>query len=1726
MKPVPEPEGDVELGPIMDEQKIRLKEMNLLGNNTDYIQEEYSKADEFIIYKDAERVILDYGNGSRIKIGLTDGFFPNIIVTNFSARLDSVFETSASCLTPQTSSCSPSMILHQLASLLLASSIKNGVCMVEENGNYQPDIMVKIGMQTFDIDICGHSIRSKLKEKSGLSGRTLLVINKYLLVPKLKPDISMLVTESRKNDSFDLENILQKVNQVADHVDKEVLYTKKTLSFFKHGKDMLSRKISDHNSAATKAAIRILRTYANKSERCDNKNVLLDQIDQMLAELREPKHDNDYFCLPVNSYKNKREFEEKPIEGKFQYTDGIMMWVQSEHNESERKLFLPISSVGVHEKTFMASAGYVDKKMTITKEVICKMRKLLEIYKSVGIAIRKYHSLRITSNTRIKEVDGELSVPKYSDRVNYKMYPCKIVLESYSDSSHYVGPIDIDPEHRELIITSCGLHKTLISVLSTLRDYHELRFRARISVSILSNYKKKNARIRVNHWYTDDVWAEVAIQGMVLEKDRGLAIVSYFSNWGLFRTEVWRLPDIENYSIAHHRLVALLTAFLNQTKCEHRLRKASLIYSRILSENSWGLSKFLKVYRYYSTGWLNSSPLFKKTGEKLMKSLDKSSKSKLSVRMLMEGISVSNSGTPFLNLPSEMLGWEIFLVNLCPSKTYGKLRHQTNVLQDLYDELKLYNSNLASIGEIYKNFDQILETPSPLEELYWNHFNLVIETTGRMDLRFSFSPASIVLIEDELAKIKEDGKIGFKKLQNSLPHITELMTSKASFDPYKMTNCNALESISTLVEKYSTESTSILCAKILSSGAVPHLIMRMFDKDQVGGDREISILSSEFRILQVISESFFKKISSFTDNEFLNRKDKKEQLVQRFQKAMACKYKLFNSIDQTRWGPNFNTITFGLMCMRFFETTTEAYYPALICLMSEFKSFEVPSWIPSLYKNADSYYKLVGMTGRSHMGQGIFHNASSVYHSFVTKKIESLFSVISSWNLEADLAIGSTSFVTSDDVSTISYVLDMELETIPEDRRRNLRLDMAKEYLRKYESDSLIYIETMKKCYTEIYERAVLLFGIKTNDYKNVCSNDSIEFNSEYLSSRGIGSNEIKFVYSLVDPTTTGSFLNDYRAVIDSFFSSINSGATVKTAFVISKANYLKFCRQWKLPTRIIPMISESTIKYGMPPTLRVSDKRELEFRTESSLKFKTRKTLQAEGRGIGTIGTTLLTQRIESMIGTRERSGYRSCITHHSGPDYICNYSNAFRSLGCIGESYSAFIYQENQFPEHYEDVLNGEVEVPYNYTYSQRVTDGSKFQKVIIRRSQVVNYSTWELVTGYSDPVPYINAHSSDDQIMLHLLRDKRVGDTIYDPYDLKGKSIIDQLVKIKEIFDQINLYSSECVMWVFSEKMKEKTYQMIEIVSPIDVDIMSNSFNTFRISNKPNYIRDFGQSADYIATLRAGKSSFFPVLSKQTIGRYKFVHGDHVPYTLSSISLEEINSYVDLRLKRYEEKWRKRGVEEEPIYLNMKLGSSIPLEEGTLPSLPEDYNMEEDIYENDILMEEMTEASSMASVEIDFLQSRTSSVVSVVVDRDFSVYNSSYYKRILLCNAVLNRLIKDSICHKESYKPGFIMDELEGIHIYDKNIPNKISKFCTQMSSRFASGSGGIESWSRLIKMVRDSESVYSSDGRLREMEPIFKASGIYSFSNKPNGKLLKWNEFWDKFEDRWTGDDPLR
>ena len=144
-------------------------------------------------------------------------------------------------------------------------------------------------------------------------------------------------------------------------------------------------------------------------------------------------------------------------------------------------------------------------------------------------------------------------------------------------------------------------------------------------------------------------------------------------------------------------------------------------------------------------------------------------------------------------------------MNICPSETYGKAAHLTRAVQELIDEISLEMSHENEIRSVIQHFEEILRTDDSLEDLYYEHFKLQEKLSEMTDGRFTFSPASIVMVQPVLKDMVKSAM-----LSNSVPELHSLMTSKGSFDSFSGQSVMAALSIERLMCEYRSETLASL----------------------------------------------------------------------------------------------------------------------------------------------------------------------------------------------------------------------------------------------------------------------------------------------------------------------------------------------------------------------------------------------------------------------------------------------------------------------------------------------------------------------------------------------------------------------------------------------------------------------------------------------------------------------------------------------------------------------------------------------------------------------------------------------------------------------------------------------------------------------------------------------------------------------------------------------------
>lgn len=1373
---------------------------------------------------------------SQIKLNYHPSHFQEVMI-----------ETACSCVVKETASNSPSMMLHQLASLCLAKSLDNPVAFEQPCGSYKPDLIVQPSASIILIDITSDNTAMKLAQMP--EDYTCLSLSKYKILTN-SGDTSIIYNLSRLNDSEDMQWIYDKAKKHCDHHGREMLYSKNLLDFFSSGYDKHDRSISFHCKLATEALLEYYDTPQEETTLEDINKL----IEEQMSDIKfEDKPQNSFFILPSSSQLPASKKKKEPKEPVTEVLDGAHFSLKNSRSE-RRELYHEIESVFVHPDTYKSLSCYSSEKQL--RDAICKER-FLYYAKAFGNLTDSYlHCMRTRydQHTGIRfEKDG---IPILKNRTTtHPVDPLPQHVDKIFNLKDLIlkQPSDIDPDHLDFL-KSRGDSQTT-AVLMSLRDYHELRFRARISTAI-SMVKNAGKMFRVSHYNNPNVYAEVYISGLIFEKDKGVVYVSYFDNMCLYRTDKWRLPDIENYSVAHHRLCALVYSLSRRCKLMQTLMEAGKTYGRLLAENSWGVSKSLKAYRYLSSGICMKSSFCRKSCEKYVSSLDASSMSKGSTRLIIDRLltnaktkSIKYGSTPLILMPFSMIGWDCFLVSLCPSSTYGRNKHIYDILDELADEIDTFNSVEPMVKELYSDFENILMDQSSADNLkarYSKHYKKILELAGTSDKRFTFSPVGVLLIYDEIKLLN----VKYQQAQGSVPKLSSLMTAKASQCSYTGKPQMAMLSLQTLSERYSSKSTSFLALQILSKPGLIDLTMRMFDKDQVGGNREISILTGEFRILQVVAEYFARRMAELVDVDLLHDPSKTQTVTDWFCDALMSRRMENLTADQTKWGPNSCTASFGLMNLMLSRQTTEAYIPAAICLISEFKVFEMCPWLTGSMIRSDSAFSLSGKVGRYHMGQGIFHQSSSLYHSLVIKKLNRLaaersrpvgsLTDSSGEDLSDKVELVLRSAVTSDDLSTMSY----------HRYKQDVTADQQKE-IEPYLDNELDYV----KIYYENMRVLLLFFGIKTSEYKNISSPEYLEFNSLYLSKKGVGSTDLKFIYSLIEPGTSGNFLYDYNNMLNSYYNALGSNCSYESCVSIVEMNHLRMCRQWRIRPDVVGHPTEKAMQLGMIPSYKIKneDTAYVYLETENTLRFETRDLFKPKEEYTKDLLSLTEKMVVTSISNSRAKSSYRSIIAYPT-TDKITIMSPFFTYSSASGESYAKFIRESFKNPQHPMMIRHPSYEATYYHQIEERELSKKTLQTVTIRQSNAQATDYMSIAVSYYPKVDLLTSGFDQDQLYLHLLRHSPRYDMSKDPFSVGEMSLLEKMDSIQVKLDEITQPNFKCSRIVYRGEEEQQFYQRLVVYPPHSEGLIPVSLESVRLPPELLYTNKnkIGSSLSFVACL----------------------------------------------------------------------------------------------------------------------------------------------------------------------------------------------------------------------------------------------------------------------------------
>nr|AJG39240.1 RNA-dependent RNA polymerase [Jiangxia Mosquito Virus 1] len=1683
---------------------------------------------------------------------------------------------AGSCLTSRSKSSSPSQILHNTVVFSLAKSILNHEMMIERQAKYTPDILIRHNKGDLSIDVTGSSTRSKLVKISGYYSGIVIVINKYCFLSKIVDhNIIMLARWSKVVDQCDTEYIYQRVCGQSKHFGRKPLVSIKTMNFFKSGTDPIGRSICEHYTSA----VRQLTIRANKpvDQKLDVKVDFSPIIEVLEIIHNNPKRCEQYF--PYASYQlsvhdgcrnaifdpstfNKVIEPENITSTVLDYKlDLIWDGMDKDLDDyvNKKQLFELISSISVHEEAYKAAMDYASLKQSNDVGSAKFMLFLSHILGGVPMAVRSFFMSRVSTHTNYyMDGQGNIKLKTRNLEAQRKLNPCPNVKGiKFEMRQLRVGALSVDPDHHNMCQKMDA--KAALAHLAMSTIYHNLRFKARIATAILL-YHKPDKCMSVSHYNNDYIHAEVKISGLVLDSDRGVCMVSYFHRNALIRTEKWRLSDIENFSINHHRYVSMVISLYKQKIARETRIEMCDLYGALLLENSWGISKFYKVFKYITYGSIAGSANSETAIKKLKSQIDESFKGKLSSYILscillnrIKNNKIEKGKSILFGLDFNLMSYELYLVNLCPQNTYGRKKHLTDTMEELVEETKLYEDNFAMVQESYNLFDDLLESRD-LDLAYENYFNQIDCLSDATSGRFTGTPLSIVLMNDEIESLD------FRRLDiiSQLPHLSELLTARASYDPVNMSCSFAANTIAKLSLEFNTDSTSLLALYLLDNRRLIDITMRMFDKNQVGGNREISILSNEFRILQVVAESFFKGIGMLTDNEMLNRKERYDDMMKIFEKSIDSDSKIMCSIDQTRWGPNFNTSLFGLMALSMSRFTTEAYIPSLVCFLSEFKVFEIPPWLHRLTSSLTSSYSLPGVLGRSHMAQGIFHNTSSVYHSLLTSmfgkmaiessKIDNPEVVPEGFGLRFD------SLITSDDCSmTFSVLLPLRY------RMEKLVHNKHNPYL----EDLLTSTHRSLLNCVQNYGKIVKYIGIKTSEYKNIVSDDFLEFNSLYLSRSGISEPNLKFLYALVEPQTTGNFLQDYSNVLNGYYTALNCGVGETDAILICYSNYLRFCRQWLIRADITGFPSIESMRYGLMPSLLKSgiDRTHMNLmRTRSYLRHKNRKIFEdVKGFNSTTLSEAYVDLAIRAIDGSRSQSAHRSCITHYQGNRHLLTDSIMYQMFGAYGESFISFLKNNNMDPTHALRCYNNEVEIPYFYASENYITDPKKkFTKIHLKKTRMSNLSIDSLLASLEPAKSTVKCTDTNDDFMRHMIRDTWIGEII-DPIiteQCKGLALSEQVMLLTSLLNNLYMNVGTCSRHIFNPTGKSIGYKCVIIAPPITQVDFDFTLSSFIDKSLPNLHGNVANTKDYCSLLIVASNG--SLSQRETVGNYQYDNTVRTPVFISAPSLDDILGSVCMRYVEVNRKYIKPG---NKYYLNLLVNTTTFNKSNKdksaslfvdVPDNDEDFlkMFEDDPYggannnlfefigkfddcerTDDQPEEEVDDEKIVCAGATSIVQSMMSDtmihmspdnplykMVSLEVHQDAVMYTEGYGLCRLITNWFLNELLDLSVLQSSSKSRGYILELIRSgemkIYCTDKELPHKINQMVRHMSSRFQiEFSNSISDVKNFLYSLASGEPLVDEQSNIVHKAPLMLCSSLYTISTRPEGSLRSKDEIID-------------
>jgi hypothetical protein len=320
---------------------------------------------------------------------------------------------------------------------------------------------------------------------------------------------------------------------------------------------------------------------------------------------------------------------------------------------------------------------------------------------------------------------------------------------------------------------------------------------------------------------------------------------------------------------------------------------------------------------------------------------------------------------------------------------------------------------------------------------------------------------------------------------------------------------------------------------------------QVFKKNQIGGVREILILSIATRIKINILESYCRVICSLDDREMLTHGDDKNKIFTNIQKELKMDNDvtgiIHHNYDKKRWGPSFMPIQFIYMFTPF-KKVLGKYFNVFIWLLIKhtnkkcyYPDHLISAWInhqdkihtrdPLLTQKKKEFLKnkKLYFINESNMGQGILHYTSSLFHLCVVSFREEIYNRMCKKIGIAPCKL--IDLVSSDDSYTAqAFTKDSQMST---------------------------HIKLFLKAQS-VTER---LMNVETSKSKSSISPIIGEFNSLFISNLTTYPTLIKFSLASVNTFGTDSFSQLVKESHNSMRSLVENGGTLELYDIAQKLN-------------------------------------------------------------------------------------------------------------------------------------------------------------------------------------------------------------------------------------------------------------------------------------------------------------------------------------------------------------------------------------------------------------------------------------------------------------------------------------------------------------------------------------------------------------------------------------------